>query len=193
MENIKISEIIDRAACLENDTTQNNYNKSYYHFVKFFEGKPQLTEHDLIIAANFTYGWMPTILKFKSENFSLAVSIINKAQGAKRISNEELITLKKLMNNSIVGVSKLLHFINPNIYAIWDSRVCNFLTGKSLPYKVQKTELFWSYLNLCEKVAVDPDFQAIHEKHKEKLGYEITAMRTIEQIMFICSNDPIRQ
>ena len=193
MENIKVSEIIDRAVFLENDATQNNYNKSYYHFVKFFEDKQLLTEHDLIIAANFTYGWMPTILKFKSKDFNLAVSIINKAKQPNRISNEELIILKKLMNNSIVGVSKLLHFINPNVYAIWDSRVCNFLTGKSLPYKVQKTELFWSYLDLCQEVAADPDFQVIHEKYKEKLGYEITPMRTIEQIMFICSNDPIGQ
>ena len=192
IESIQVGEILDRAVFLENDNTQNNYNKSYYHFVKYFERKTQLTEHDLVIAANFTYGWMPTILEFKSDDFVLAVSTINKVKDSNRISNEELLILKKLMNNSIVGVSKMLHFINPNVYAIWDSRVCNFLTGNAHAYKVQKTELFWAYLDLCQKIAAAPEFEVIHRNYQEKVGYEITPMRTVEQIMFVCSNNPIR-
>ena len=191
IESIQAGEILDRAVFLESDSTQNSYNKSYYHFVKYFKDKQQLTEHDLIIAANFTYGWMPTILEFKSDEFDLAVSIVNKAKQSKRISDEELLVLKKLMNNSIVGVSKILHFINPNVYAIWDSRVCNFLTGKTHAYKVQKSGLFWAYLDLCQKIATAPEFEVIHRNYQEKVGYEITPMRTVEQIMFICSNNPI--
>jgi len=193
MENIQINEILDRASCLENNNTEDNYNKSYYHFVKYFESKKKLTEHDLVVGANFTYGWMPTILNFKSEEFNSAVSILNEAKGLERITDEQIMTLKKLINNSLVGVSKLLHFINPSVYAIWDSRVCNFLTGVSHKYKVEKIELFWSYLDLCKKVSLNPKFQLIHEKHIEKVGYNITPMRTVEQIMFICSNTPIRQ
>ena len=192
MKSIQVSEVLERAIFLENDSTQDSYNKSYCHFVKYFKDKQQLTEHDLIIAANFTYGWMPTILEFKSDEFDLAVSIVNKAKQSKRISDEELLVLKKLMNNSIVGVSKILHFINPNVYAIWDSRVCNFLTGKAHAYKVQKIELFWAYLDLCKRVVADPGFKVIHEKYQSKIGYEITPMRTVEQIMFICSSNPIR-
>lgn len=191
MKSIQVSEVLERAIFLENDSTQDSYNKSYCHFVKYFKDKQQLTEHDLIIAANFTYGWMPTILEFKSDEFDLAVSIVNKAKKSKRISDEELLVLKKLMNNSIVGVSKILHFINPNVYAIWDSRVCNFLTGKAHAYKVQKSGLFWAYLDLCQKVAAAPEFEVIHRNYQEKVGYEITPMRTVEQIMFICSNNPI--
>lgn len=152
MKNIQVSEILDRAACLESDSSQDNHNKSYYHFVKYFEDNRQLTEHDLIIFANFTYGWMPTILKFKSEEFNLAASVINKAKELQRISSEQLAILTRIMSNYIVRVSKLLHFINPSIYAIWGNYVCNFLTGKSYAYKVQSTDLFWSYLDLCESV-----------------------------------------
>ena len=191
IESVQVCEVLERGVFLESDSTQNSYNKSYYHFVKYFKDKQQLTEHDLIIAANFTYGWMPTILEFKSDEFDLAVSIVNKAKQSKRISDEELLVLKKLMNNSIVGVSKILHFINPNVYAIWDSRVCNFLTGKAHAYKVQKSGLFWAYLDLCQKVAAAPEFEVIHRNYQEKVGYEITPMRTVEQIMFICSNNPI--
>jgi len=191
MNNIQVNEVLDRAVCLENDNTEDRYNKSYYHFLKYFEGREQLTEHDLIVGANFTYGWMPTILNFKSDDFELGVNILNEAKKFERITNEQIIALKKLINNSLVGVSKLLHFVNPNVYAIWDSRVCNFLTGSSHKYKVEKTELFWSYLDLCKKISLDSRFQDVHEKHKQKVGYDITPMRTIEQIMFICSNDPL--
>jgi hypothetical protein len=193
MVNIQTNEILDRAFCLENDNTEDHFNISYYHFVKYFEGKDQLTVHDLVVGANFTYGWMPTILNFKSEEFNLAVLILNEAKGSERISDEKIMTLKRLINNSLVGVSKLLHFINPSVYAIWDSRVCNFLTGCSYKYKVEKTEIFWSYLDLCKKVSLDPKFQSIHEKYMKKVRYDITPMRTIEQIMFISSNEPIRQ
>lgn len=192
IESIQVSKVLERAIFLENDNTQNSYNKSYCHFVKYFKDKQRLTEHDLVIAANFTYGWMPTILEFKSDDFDLAVSVINKAKHSERISDEDLLILKKLMNNSIVGVSKMLHFINPNVYAIWDSRVCNFLTGKAHAYKVQKSGLFWAYLDLCQKVAAAPEFEFIHRNHQEKVGYDITPMRTVEQIMFICSSSPIR-
>lgn len=191
MDNIPVNKIIERASCLESDKEEDKYNKSYYHFVKYFEEKETVTEHDLVVGANFTYGWMPTILNFKSDEFSLAVSILNDAKGADRISDEQLITLKRLINNSLVGASKLLHFVNPNVYAIWDSRVCNFLTGKSHKQKVEKTELFWSYLDLCERVCQSEEFQYIHEKYIEKVGFNLAPKRTVEQIMFICGNDPV--
>lgn len=152
-----------------------------------------MTEQDLVVGANFTYGWMPTILNFKSDEFSAAVSILNEAKRPERISDESIQTLKKLINNSLVGVSKLLHFINPEVYAIWDSRVCNFLTGKSYSDKVQKIELFWSYLDLCNRVSSEPEFNAIHEQYIKKTGFQITHMRTVEQIMFICGKEPLEQ
>lgn len=191
MENIQVSQVLDRAFCLEKNNAEDRYNKSYYHFVQYFQGKQQLTEHDLVIAANFTYGWMPTILNFKSEEFRAAVSILNAAKAAQRITDEQIMLLKNLVNNSLVGVSKLLHFVNPDVYAIWDSSVCNFLTGVSHKYKVEKIELYWAYLDLCERVAADPLFHSVHEKNQAKVGFKITPLRTIEQIMFISSNEPL--
>lgn len=191
MDNISAKKIIERSTCLEIDNHEDKYNKSYYYFITYFAEKSQLTEQDLVVGANFTYGWMPTILNFKSDEFTEAVLIINKAKQSERISTENIQTLKRLINNSLVGVSKLLHFINPEVYAIWDSRVCNFLTGKCHRQKVENIDLFWSYLDLCKKVSAAPEFNAIHERHVIKTGFEITPMRTVEQIMFICSNEPL--
>ena len=192
MNNIQITEILARAQCLEDDNTGDQYNKSYQHFIDYFSSREILTEHDLVIAANFTYGWMQTILNFKSHDFELATQILNKAKTSDRISSEEIIVLKQLFNNSLVGASKLLHFVNPDIYAVWDSRVCYFLTGKPYSQKVENIGLYWSYLDLCVRVSSHQSFSQIHENHIAKLGFNITPMRTVEQIMFISSNDPIQ-
>ena len=192
MKNIRSEEILNRAHLLDNENPEHSYHKSYFHFINYFAGRNEITEQDLIIGSNFTYGWMPTILNFKSDDFDLAVIALNRAKAATRISNADLTILKGLINNSLVGVSKLLHFINPQVYAIWDSRVCNFLTGKSHKQKVEKIELFWGYLDLCERVVQDPEFEQIHTSFANRLGYAISPMRIPEQIMFLSSNDPIR-
>jgi hypothetical protein len=193
MNNITPDSILDRAECLKYENPANTYHKSYYYFVNYFSKKKKFTEEELVIGANFTYGWMPTIMNFKSNNFQMAVTILNKAKKTERISTDEIILLKQLINNSLVGTSKLLHFINPNVYAIWDSRVCNFLTGKSHKQKVENIERYWSYLDLCLKVAQSPRFAQIHNAFIHKIGYHVSPMRTIEQIMFHSSNVPLYQ
>ncbi|MGF1903477.1 hypothetical protein [Aliivibrio sifiae] len=191
MNKISVSEILDFSGCLDDEDPNDTFHKSYYYFLKYFSQKDVITEEDLIIGANFTYGWMPTMMRFKSEDFELSVSILNKAKSEIRISSQELMVLKGLINNSLVGASKLLHFINPEKYAIWDSRVCNFLVGKSYKYIVEKIDLYWEYLDLCERVSKDPHFLSIHDNFSKVINYKVYPFRTIEQIMFINSSTPI--
>ncbi|WP_153448279.1 hypothetical protein [Vibrio algicola] len=183
--------LLKRAGCLNKIDPYHSYHKSYQYFVSFFANKQELTESDLIIGANFTYGWMPTILNFKSADFDQAVLILNRAKSPIMISDIEIILLKKLINNSLVGVSKLLHFVNPELYAIWDSRVCYFLTGKSYKQKVENIDLFKEYLNLCHRVSHHKNFESIHRQFICKVGYEVSPMRTLEQIMFIEHAHPL--
>lgn len=191
MNTITADMILDRSNCLKQENPESTYHKSYFYFVEYFADKEIITEQDLVIGSNFTYGWMPTIMNFKSKDFESAIEILNKAKEVKRISSEEILLLKKLINNSLVGVSKLLHFINPNVYAIWDSRVCNFLTGKSYKQKVENIDTFWLYLDLCKRVAQSPRFEEIHNSFIDRIGYEFSTMRTIEQVMFNNSNTPL--
>lgn len=108
------------------------YNLSYQAFLRYFEQKPTLVLDDLIIGANFVYGWMPTILNLyhNGKDLNCALAAINKAKNAKNhhdLTDFDLELLKSIVNNSFVGVSKLLHCINPVVFAIWDSRVHRFL------------------------------------------------------------------
>ncbi len=52
--------------------------------------------------------------------------------------------------------------------------------------------MFWSYLDLCQRVMKHPEFEAIHKSFIDTIGYEVSSMRTIEQIMFINSSEPIK-
>mgnify|MGYP000126002588 FL=1 len=189
MDHISPSQILDRANCLDKEIPENSYHKSYIHFVNYFSARDEISEADLIIGSNFTYGWMPTILNYKSNDFAEAIKTLNHAKKPERISDDELSVLKRLINNSLVGTSKLLHFINPDVYAIWDSHVCRCLHGKSAPQKINCVDTYWLYLDLCKKTATEESlqsqFQGIHKSFIDRIGYEVSPNRIIELIMFI--------
>lgn len=193
MKQISVDDVLDKAGCLVNESGEKTYHFSYKYFVDFFSNQSEIAVRELVIGANFSYGWMPTILNFKSDEFQEAVKILNLAKLGQIISTEQVLLLKRLVNNSLVGVSKLLHFVNPHVYAIWDSRVCNFLLGTSYKHKVEKVELYWDYIDLCNRIAASPRFHAIHSDFVQQLGYRVSPLRTIEQIMFIGSSNPLNQ
>jgi hypothetical protein len=81
------------------------------------------------IAVDIAYSWMPTMLKHKGDHKRIN-QIISKAE-TKDLEICELEEFKSLVNNSIVGVSKVLALCYPDRFAIWDSRVAKALDLKS--------------------------------------------------------------
>lgn len=118
---------------------EEQYLTAYKEFINYFENLDKLSEHHIIIGISFTYSWMPTILDFRSNKIIEATQILNYAKQGNRPSLTELDILKSCFNNSLVGSSKLLHFINPNKFAIWDSRVYRYLLIKHHIHTVLKT------------------------------------------------------
>ncbi|MFZ4262084.1 hypothetical protein ACFRAE_08575 [Sphingobacterium sp. HJSM2_6] len=98
-------------------------SNSYIHFLKYFDDIDIINEHHFYIATGFIYSWMPTILKTVLCNEGV-LDILNKIKAGYDVNEGDLTALTLSVNNSLVGVSKLLHFIAPSQYAIWDSRVC---------------------------------------------------------------------
>ena len=104
------------------------YLQSYGNINNYFNKLDPIGGHEFIIGAHIVYGWMPTILKlnFESkERLGECAKILNSVKNCEEIiSNDDLKTLAKPINNgSLIGTSKLLHFIEPTKYAIWDSNV----------------------------------------------------------------------
>lgn len=159
---------------------------SYPEFLKYFNNLTTITKHNLIIGINFTYGWMPTILNFRSDNFINAITILNNAKKGVKPTVNQLDILKGLFNNSLVGTSKLLHFINPNIFAIWDSRVFRYLTNKEPYYsRIQDCNTYFSYLSFCKLITTMKEYNNAHISICDKIGYPMSKFRTAELIMYI--------
>lgn len=158
---------------------------SYPEFLKYFNDLKIITRHNLTIGINFTYGWMPTIFDFRSDNFDEALDILNKAKSGIKPTADNLALLKGLLNNSLVGTTKLLHFINPDNFAIWDSRVYRYLTNKE-PYdnRIGNCNTYLDYLAFCDYLTKQQEFSSLKKSIEKKVGYSMTALRVAELVMY---------
>nr|WP_315218402.1 hypothetical protein [uncultured Flavobacterium sp.] len=169
------------------DSKNENYLVTYPHFLNYFKNIDEINIDNLIIGISFTYSWMPTILKsINLQNSEKTVVILNEVKKGKILDENELLILKRTFNNSLVGTSKLLHFINPDKYAIWDSRVFRFLNTGEMPYKykLEKPEIYLKYLSFIDSFKKEENFNSFYILMKEKVGFEITENRALELAFF---------
>jgi hypothetical protein len=163
---------------------ENWIHLSYKEFLVFFRSKKELTSHDLIIGAYFTYGWMPTMLELKGD-MNLVAAIANKAREKADVSRVEFSCLADAINGSVVGASKLLHFICPEDHAIWDSRVYRYLHQEApYPYRLEARDAYWDYLSFLATLAEDERFEPFKMKVNRAVGYPVTNKRACELLMF---------
>jgi hypothetical protein len=160
------------------------YLVSYREFVAYFASLDEITRHHLIIGANFTYGWMPRTLRFRSHEFAPAAAILNDVKRGMPIREDELLLLRNLIDNSMVAVSKLLHFVDPHNYAIWDRRVYSYVNGSYSYYQLRKPRNYLAYLENCREIVVDTRFAPAHASISRKVGYRVTPMRALELVMY---------
>jgi hypothetical protein len=198
--NSDITDIIDNLELHLNriDRFENTqYFDSYFEFVKYFNNVKVIDYHSLVISSYFTYGWMPTILKNFNINkdISIPIAVFNKVKNDIEINDIEYMSLIKCINNSIVGVSKLIHFINPLKYPIFDSRIKNyFKTNDLLPllwkptYQNKKKDIqqYKIYRDVCLSIISDHRFDSIYTESLKKLNLNtnITKMRVLENLFF---------
>lgn len=99
-----------------------------------------------VVGLHIVYGWMPTI-----PDFSLpagldpaarkrVVKLLNAARSRALTVDELAWLVGRFANNSIVGLSKLLHFVAPNRFPIWDSRVAKtWYAPQKATYSIYRT------------------------------------------------------
>ena len=169
-----------------------SYLFSYREFIRYFEGVEVITAHHLVLGAHLAYGWMPTILEMNNipDNLEDAVEVLNAVKRAEAVGVAELTALKNTINNSLVGTSKLLHFINPHSYAIWDRWVFRYINGRNPHhYQVNDPRKYLAYLDLCNEISQNKGFPPIHASMNRKIGYPVTAYRALELVMFMSSRE----
>jgi len=161
---------------------------SYPHFVNYFSSLDEIEEKDVIIGINFTYSWMPTILK--TLKISGTVPILNAARDGQSLLASQIEELMASFNNSLVGTSKLLHFINPDDYAIWDSRIFKYLTEQeAYGYRMNDSGLYLEYLEMLNSLAKMDDYKPIHEAICEMIGYSVSHNRSLDVLMYTIQRD----
>jgi hypothetical protein len=142
----------------------------------------EMGEDALPAIAHMAYGWMPTILKKFSDS---KPAIVGPATGCRSI--EEASGLIQSLedspiNNSWVGMSKVLHFVNPDFFPIWDSRVAKHFDLKIT--QVNKKNHFLEYLSFIAKHRNKDAVKKVQEAFVKEAGYSVSDVRACEFILF---------
>lgn len=171
-----------------------SYVVSYPYLLEYFSSKPSLEAGDVVRGAHMIYGWMPTILELYPEQgrsgLDVAAQTLAKAKAGSALSDKEIETLAALVNNSLVGASKLLHFVAPNHFPIWDSKVYSFVHEKRPHhYRVNSVETYKQYVALLKDLATKPEFPTLLDSVQKKIGYNVSPLRALELVMFL--NAPV--
>ena len=86
-------------------------------------------------------------------------------------------------NNAWVGMSKTLHFLNPDMFPIWDSKVAKVL-GVS-PTKMSKKDVYIDYMKFIF-LNIDEHFvDVVRREFKNKTNYDISKVRAVEFTLFV--------
>ena len=165
-------------------TPNDSYVSTYPEFIRYFEEINEIKKHHLMICSHFVYGWMPTVLKLNLSSIEDVLKALNKAKKGIILTEDELSKIKGCINNSMVGTSKLLHFINPNEYAIWDSRIFRYATLKKSTYGIDSPSNYLLYLKTLKEIATHKQYESLHLKVEKLFQYRISPMRAIEVLMF---------
>jgi len=176
----KLRRDVEKFTLAENDS----YIETYPEFLRYFSSLETIERHHLIISSHFVYGWMPTIIHLDIKDIDQILLLLNAVKSGQILNRGEIRRLKSCINNSMVGLSKLLHFINPTDYAIWDSRIFKYITEKKSQYGIDKPENYLAYLENLKAIIAHKDYGELHKLIEKQFEYAISPMRAIEILMF---------
>jgi len=160
------------------------YLVTYPHLVSYFAGRETIGVTEFVIGKAIAYSLMPTTMNLRGDDIEAVLGPINELKRTgRRLSTLQLEGMRSIVNNSIVGASKLLHFVRPDVYPVWDSRVDRFLHGDDLD--TNSIERYRAYLAFFDRIAAEPAFEPLRRSLERKLGYAISAARALEMILYL--------
>jgi len=91
----------------------------------------------------------------------------------------------------MVGLSKLLHFVIPDNYAIWDGRIYTFIRGTNTASGIDKPKNYLDYLDGCKQIVDESKFADFRKENPFSFENEgvysntkITNFRYIELALY---------
>jgi len=145
-------------------------------------------EASIPMVAHLVYGWMPKILSYNrdiNQDNSIFESVY-----AENL-NDALAVVDSIeyppTNNAWVGMSKTLHFLNPKLFPIWDSKVARVL-GVSAS-KMSSRKIYRDYMVFIFSIIEQPFVERIQAEFVRRVGYEISKVRAAEFVLFVIGED----
>ena len=163
-----------------------NTRHLYPAYVRYFSNINEINKDNLIIGFGTSYSLMPTIGDIRNDNFVQCLKVLNKVKNGLLPTDSDWLELSSFTNNSVVGASKLLHFVNPSLIPIFDSRVYKYLTNKkNIPTIIKQIKFLQEYINFCYQITQGLNFNKVHQRFNKMVGYDLTPFRVCEFIMYI--------
>lgn len=162
-----------------NDT----YLETYPYLVSFCSSQLPFNKQSFLQASLMVYGWMPTSLKLKG-NIDASVSAINALLKEERPTEDLLTTAHQSINNSIIGLSKLLHFSKPEVFPIWDSKIAERQFGMKHQYAYNKPIPYADYFVLVHKTISSDRIFEIRNFAEKNIPYHVSDVRAVEYYIF---------
>jgi hypothetical protein len=189
---LKLGAVMQDVFELESTTiiSQDSYITSYPHLLSYFAPISSFGIQDIVRGAHMVYGWMPTVLElhsnFPHDDIAVVTGLLNKAKSTGNLTDSEIELIAALVNNSIVGASKLLHFVAPHSFAIWDSKIYSYVFNeRPHNYRVNQISKYRFYLNLLSTLQKDFRFPCFHTSVNAKFRYNVSPLRALEVVMFL--------
>ena len=170
------------------------YCFAYGSLLSHFARLKSVTWDDAVVGLHVVYGWMPTIPKLggimawdsntKNELTSTLTSAIEGAVPCEA----RLSRLMAFCNNSMIGASKLLHFLNPALFPIWDSRVAKAFFNRPKAHNQQVNTLrnWKSYQSVLNTWLADKRVVKKCAELRKRAVYlaQVTDLRLVELVLF---------
>lgn len=177
----------------------NTYTKTYPALLSFAKACTKDSDdrnRNIQILALAVYGWMPTILKNDKNDSNVELGAVCAAIDA--LSNgdienadgvQSLDLLCRFINNSYTGTSKFLHFLFPQHFAIFDSRIENALKQIGVNGKINDHTFLSGYKhpiwNATSFILYELAMREVAKRTGRRLNDD-EKLRAVEKVFFYC-------
>jgi hypothetical protein len=150
-----------------------------YPSIRAFGAQPgPLTLDRFNQLAVMAYGWMPRIVRIDSHQLPAALAALGAAQAATPATLKTVAVADvAICLRSLVGASKVLHFVNGTVFPIWDSGVEAFRLNGPLPYnQMNIAGNYFAYALEVHSIRQDPAFPAFLAQFHVAMSARLTAL-----------------
>jgi hypothetical protein len=169
----------------------NSYLQTYPFLLNGIKSLMPLNQDRLLIAGSSIFSWMPTQSKINTTLLPSSLAIITNLKThplTKAYVLQLANTFQTIRGSSVVAASKLIHFLYPDEYPIWDSRVRQ--NYGHAPKTDHQSDIYMSYTATVKYLKSDLQVQTACANLNIRInaaGYpgSLTITRLIELCLFL--------